>query len=280
MRVQRYKENKTEELGPKESGYPWGVIDTRIGVANFFGQLIKGNGTNTYVLGIAVRKKDHREENRLLVTVQGSPDHLSYMLVKLHNDRRLQNDMKDMLRQGETDDDLARYLIYKVDDIIRTMPSDLTVVSQIAEQLSKSEPFFVSPGANQDDILKRKVLDFLKSRPVNVHLIGEVASKLGMAPIDDKGHYQMVLRKGSEVTGSSEAIINYDPAMRVDHLGGIDMNSANMNLQIKRDGRGVPLPLAQQDMAQLNAIQGFEPEILEIKPAVNLPILKEIASSA
>ena len=58
--------------------------------------------------------------------------------------------------------------------------------------------------------------------------------------------------------------------------GGIDLNSANMNLQIKRDGRGVPLPLAQQDMAQLSRIQGFEPEILEITPAVNLPILSEL----
>ena len=58
--------------------------------------------------------------------------------------------------------------------------------------------------------------------------------------------------------------------------GGIDFNSSNLNLQIKRDGRGVPLPLAQQDMAQLSAIQGFEPEILEIKPAINLPILTEL----
>jgi hypothetical protein len=58
--------------------------------------------------------------------------------------------------------------------------------------------------------------------------------------------------------------------------GGIDLNSANMNLQIKRDGRGVPLPLDQQDMARLGRIQGFEPEIIEIKPAVNLPILSEL----
>jgi len=61
-----------------------------------------------------------------------------------------------------------------------------------------------------------------------------------------------------------------------DHLGGIDLNSANLDLQIKRDGRGVPLPLAQQDMAQLSHIQGFEPEILSIRPAVNLPILNEL----
>lgn len=59
-------------------------------------------------------------------------------------------------------------------------------------------------------------------------------------------------------------------------LGGIDLNSANMDLQIKRDGRGVPLPLSQQDMARLNLIQGFVPIIIEIKPAVDLPILSEL----
>ncbi len=62
--------------------------------------------------------------------------------------------------------------------------------------------------------------------------------------------------------------------------GGVDFNSANLNLQIKRDGRGVPLPLAQQDMAQLNAIEGFEVNILEIKPAVNVSIISELKTIA
>lgn len=58
--------------------------------------------------------------------------------------------------------------------------------------------------------------------------------------------------------------------------GGIDFNSANLNLIIKRDGHGVPLPMAQQDLAQLSRIPGFEPEILSIQPAINLPVLKEL----
>ena len=59
--------------------------------------------------------------------------------------------------------------------------------------------------------------------------------------------------------------------------GGIDLNSANLNLQIiERDGRGVPLPLSQQDIAQLSRIQGFEAQIIEIQPALNLPILSEL----
>jgi len=70
--------------------------------------------------------------------------------------------------------------------------------------------------------------------------------------------------------------LNSDKAQISDLKGGIDFNSANLGLQIKRNGNGVPLPLAQQDMAQLNQIQGFDPEIIEIKPAVNLPILSEL----
>jgi len=54
-------------------------------------------------------------------------------------------------------------------------------------------------------------------------------------------------------------------------FGGIDLNAANLAMTIKRDGKGVPLPFAQQDMAQLNLIEGLEPEILSIKPASSLP---------
>ncbi len=58
--------------------------------------------------------------------------------------------------------------------------------------------------------------------------------------------------------------------------GGIDFNSSNLNLQIRRDGKGVPLPLAQQDMAQLSRIQGFVPRIIKIRPAAVLPIFSEL----
>ena len=54
------------------------------------------------------------------------------------------------------------------------------------------------------------------------------------------------------------------------------MNSANLDLQIKRDGKGVPLPLSQQDMALLFRIEGFIPRIIEIKPASALPIFSKM----
>ena len=55
--------------------------------------------------------------------------------------------------------------------------------------------------------------------------------------------------------------------------GGIDFDPTNMNLQIKRDGRGVPLPLPQQNFEQIN-IQGLSPVIINIMPvnAQTLPM--------
>lgn len=69
-----------------------------------------------------------------------------------------------------------------------------------------------------------------------------------------------------------------DPAMNAaEPYGGIDMNAAHLDMQIKRDGKGVPLPLAQQDFAQLDKIEGFVPTILEIRPALSLPIFNNPA---
>ena len=83
--------------------------------------------------------------------------------------------------------------------------------------------------------------------------------------------------KSAAMTGEKK-----DAAMNINdpknNFGGIDMNSANLAMTIKRDGKGVPLPLAQQDMAQLSRIQGFVPVIIEIKSAITLPIFSELQS--
>lgn len=52
-------------------------------------------------------------------------------------------------------------------------------------------------------------------------------------------------------------------------LGGIALDAKMLDLQIKRDGNGVPLPISQQPLDKIN-IQGFVPQIISIQP-VNLP---------
>ncbi len=69
-----------------------------------------------------------------------------------------------------------------------------------------------------------------------------------------------------------------DRAMKgEDNLGGIDMNAANLNMNIKRDGNGVPLPVSQQDLGNIH-IDGLVPVILEIRPASASPILSQLTA--
>jgi hypothetical protein len=90
-------------------------------------------------------------------------------------------------------------------------------------------------------------------------------------------HDNDILRKGAEQKSKATVDAAMAPKLQKETpLGGIDMNSANLNLLIKRDGKGVPLPLSQQDMAQLSRVSGFVPDILEIKPVTNLPILSQL----
>ena len=80
-------------------------------------------------------------------------------------------------------------------------------------------------------------------------------------------------RKQIEKAGGDKAVL---AGSNTDKYGGINFDAAQLNLQIKRDGRGVPLPIDQQDMAQLSHIQGLEPFILKIIPARDMPEISEL----
>ncbi|MBF0387415.1 MAG: hypothetical protein HQL20_06120 [Candidatus Omnitrophica bacterium] len=56
-----------------------------------------------------------------------------------------------------------------------------------------------------------------------------------------------------------------------DTTGGIDLAQSALDLQIKRDGNGVPLPASQQDLDNI-MIDGLVPELLYIKPAASVVI--------
>ncbi|MFA5059370.1 MAG: 3-phosphoserine/phosphohydroxythreonine transaminase [Candidatus Omnitrophota bacterium] len=55
-------------------------------------------------------------------------------------------------------------------------------------------------------------------------------------------------------------------------VGGINLDSNYLNMQIKRDGNGVPLPLPMQPIESIN-IEGFLPVIINMAPMPNLPLL-------
>ena len=67
-------------------------------------------------------------------------------------------------------------------------------------------------------------------------------------------------------------------ATRKKELGGISLDSRLLDLKIKRDGNGVPLPLFEQPINNMN-IEGFVPVIINIHsiPFQILPLLSEFS---
>ncbi len=48
--------------------------------------------------------------------------------------------------------------------------------------------------------------------------------------------------------------------------GGIDLNSAYLDLKIERDGQGVPLPMSEQPVDLIQQIEGFAPVLIDMTP--------------
>ena len=57
-----------------------------------------------------------------------------------------------------------------------------------------------------------------------------------------------------------------------EEYGGIDFTRGMLNLEIRRDGKGIPLPVSDQPLDTMN-IEGFFPVIINVTPIPNLPLL-------
>ncbi len=61
--------------------------------------------------------------------------------------------------------------------------------------------------------------------------------------------------------------------------GGIDFTRSDLDMQIRRDGAGVPLPVSQQNLDNIH-IDGLVPEILSIQPASRIPLFSDTGAAA
>ena len=157
--------------------------------------------------------------------------------------------------------------------------------------LSRTE-FVVPQGGIIEISLKDVLVDF-KIHPDYLRSIGRIVVHSGQGPVFDVGHFldqaPSSIATFKSITGltsaSSPAIespqtsdvslqttLTTDDGRLTTKPGGIDLNPALLDLQIKRDGEGVPLPLPQQPIETMR-IDGFLPVIINIVPITNLPLL-------
>ena len=85
-----------------------------------------------------------------------------------------------------------------------------------------------------------------------------------------------VLAKFPTIQSAVAALTGTDQAQlatqKPETTGGIDLNPELLDLKIKRDGNGVPLPAVMQPVESLQNINGFIPVIIQMTP-VNMPLL-------
>jgi len=72
----------------------------------------------------------------------------------------------------------------------------------------------------------------------------------------------------SAMAAKSDALI-LDKATK----GGIDLNPTIINTEIKRNGRGVIIPAFKGAVPDLNGMEGFVPNIINVTPVTNLQLL-------
>ena len=128
-----------------------------------------------------------------------------------------------------------------------------------------------SDGAQKRIKLLNGVADVLDAMHEHGYLLMETSTAGEMSSETFKVDF--VSEDLAEQKGAGRMISPAESSPAEDGLtrGGIDFTSPWLNLQIKRDGNGVPLPVNQQPLETMT-IEGFVPVILQMTP-VNLPLL-------
>lgn len=100
-------------------------------------------------------------------------------------------------------------------------------------------------------------------------LKAEYESSLGEVKANAGASRVVIMGRRAEAVAKFIASIDKSQIRTVN--GGIDMNASNLDLQIKRDGNGLVLPVSQQDLDNIQ-IDGLVPVLLDIKPATGMAL--------
>ncbi len=168
-----------------------------------------------------------------------------------------------------TVDEMIEILERIVDEVEFKGSKDQIEIYQEVDELSSK----FGEGRQQKYLgLKFKKFSVHFNTEANLKALGEktklMLQKIIMERAKSRLDYAMIGIQGA----TTQAANNVDADQAANPVGGIDLNASKLNMQIKRDGNGVVLPLAQQNWEGI-VINGLTPVILEIKPAVGLSIL-------
>ncbi len=134
---------------------------------------------------------------------------------------------------------------------VMTILLEFDLNSPMAEALTKRIAEVQNPAMRQRIFVADYLPTLLRERPEVTQLVAELLGIELDAPV---------------IVDSREAATVASSAASDSQVGGIDFDPSLLDLQIKRNGKGVALPLPQQNIDQIH-IDGLYPVILNIQPA-------------
>ncbi len=119
---------------------------------------------------------------------------------------------------------------------------------------------------DEDDVRVQEIGDLIEQGYVLLNGIENTLADVQVLSSENEGNISPEPTVLTPVAASSAS----------SQVGGINFDPSLMNLQVKRDKNGVPLPVFQQDLPSIN-IEGLYPVIINIAPATmaNFPLLSK-----
>ena len=164
-----------------------------------------------------------------------------------------------------------------------------TIIREVDPHLQKKEHIIAVDGSvyNKYTRMKQRVHEAMRE------IVGDYADKIKLISIEDASGIGAAMaaarvesqEKSDQAIPRQEDTKANDKATATvgakDTVGGIDFNPAYLDLEIKRDGKGVPLPVNLQDVEAIKMrLNGFQPVMINVTPAKNLLLLLGITESS
>jgi hypothetical protein len=164
--------------------------------------------------------------------------------------------------------EVARAMSVKVDPSTAVLPTSIGIDPQRSRE-SISFQFSEMPEIGSEATrLSEQLVEMATSSPRLLSSRETMKQGLIDRKISERSASFAVSDKGLRLI--TLATRNTARETKVEELGGIDINPAFLKLLVKRDGKGVPVPVGNVNLKDTD-IYGFEPVISNVEKVDNLP---------
>lgn len=220
-----------------------------------------------------------------LVTARSHVTRLVNLRVQAGSDQtKLQQILPDLQEAREERNAISPLLAAAIDKLMVLPESEKVIITLDKQSLDNQEhrfegfpQIYAQPyeGVQRDLFILRAALRSVDKEKGRAENVGELDLL-----VQKEQDIKALIEKGRNLIKDMAMKTPDTPGLRVNHVelaghavskdvGGINLDPALLDLQIKRDTKGIPLPMSQQPVADMK-IDGFLPVIVNIQPVADI----------